>query len=138
MTFERLRTAHLYFWLGGGGRARTCNFSKAIEISALPVAYCRGIYKLIVEAACKRSAVLDLDIDQGLLIQEVARGSPAWEAGLRPGQQFVQVGPWRIRVGGDVLTAIDGQAVDSMRTLSELLQPRAIGDSLTLTVQRAG
>ncbi len=81
---------------------------------------------------------LGLDIDHGLLIQEVYQGSPAWQAGLRPGDEWARLERWLVRVGGDVLIAIDGQPVDSMGVLSKLLQERAIGDTITLSVQRAG
>ncbi len=86
----------------------------------------------------KLASHLGLDIDHGLLIQEVSRDSPAWQAGLRPGDERARLGRWLVRVGGDILIAIDGQPVDSLEILSKLLQERAIGDTITLSVHRAG
>jgi S1-C subfamily serine protease len=86
----------------------------------------------------ERAESLGLEIDQGLLIQEIYPGSPAWQAGLRPGNQRARLGRWTVLVGGDVLLAIEGQPVDSMETLSKLVQAQAIGDTITLKVYRVG
>ena len=73
---------------------------------------------------------LDLPIDYGALISEpdatgpsVIPGSPAEEAGLRP---------------GDILTAIDGRRIDAGHGLDDILSQYRPSDRLTLTVLRAG
>ena len=95
-----------------------------------------GVFGLPLNA--KVAGILELDVDQGLLVQEVSGQSAAWAAGLRPGERWGVVRGFPIRLDGDVLIAIDGQAVDSMETLSALVQKHSIGDTVTLTVHRAG
>lgn len=60
---------------------------------------------------------------RGVLVSSVAPGGPAALAGLRP---------------GDVLSAIDNQAVTSMAALTHLVQALRPGSSVVLSVQRAG
>jgi 2-alkenal reductase len=72
---------------------------------------------------------------RGVLIVEVTPDSPAAEAGLQ-GSQFDNNG---VPVGGDVLTAIDGQPVSSMDdVVSYLFRTGSVGDEVVLTVLRDG
>jgi len=75
---------------------------------------------------------------EGVLVAEVADGSPADKAGLRGGskQTFVQGQPYV--VGGDVITAIDGQEVTSMEELAGTIATHDPGDKVKLTVVRDG
>jgi len=75
-----------------------------------------------------------MGLPEGVAVVGVARGGPAGEAGLRPFQRNVE-GAF---VGGDVITAIDGLAVDSMDRLFEYLERRQPGDTVTLGVWRQG
>jgi S1-C subfamily serine protease len=59
----------------------------------------------------------------GVVVGQVAAGSPAASAGLQP---------------GDVITAIDGQPLDSESALAESLNKHKPGDSVALTVIRNG
>ncbi len=86
----------------------------------------------------QRAKRLGIAVDHGVLIQEVSLNSPAREAGVQSGTQSVWLGNRRVRVDGDILVAVDGRPVDSMETLSEILQARHIGDTLTLKIQRDG
>jgi len=79
---------------------------------------------------------LDLPAAGGLLIQDVASGSTADEAGLRRPQQSVIVGNYRIGVGGDLITAIDGKTVDGRDSLQRAIGRKRAGDILELTVYR--
>jgi S1-C subfamily serine protease len=79
---------------------------------------------------------LDLPAAGGLLIQDVASGSTADEAGLRRPRQSVIVGNYRIGVGGDLITAIDGKTVDGRDSLQRAIGRKRAGDILELTVYR--
>jgi len=82
--------------------------------------------------------MLRLPASGGLLIQEVERGSAAEVAGLRGPNQAVIVGSYRIGVGGDLIVAADGQAIDDSNTLTHLLTKKHGGDAMELTVYRNG
>src|SRR5439155_4717031 len=79
---------------------------------------------------------LELPAEGGLLIQEVAAGSTADEAGLRRPRQSVIVGNYRIGVGGDLITAIDGKPVEGRDSLQRAIGRKRAGDTLELTVYR--
>jgi putative serine protease PepD len=70
----------------------------------------------------------------GLLIAGVAKDSPAAAAGLKGGSQSVQVGANQYCVGGDVITAINGHAVNTLDDLQERISGYAAGDKLRLSV----
>ncbi|MGE3854259.1 MAG: PDZ domain-containing protein, partial [Planctomycetota bacterium] len=61
--------------------------------------------------------------DDGVEVRDVTPGSPADTAGIR---------------AGDVIVTIDGQAVTTNNALRDVLEKRFVGDTLKLTVQRAG
>jgi putative serine protease PepD len=70
----------------------------------------------------------------GLLIAGVAKDSPASAAGLKGGSQSLQVGANQYCVGGDVITAINGHAVNTLDDLQERISGYAAGDKLRLSV----
>jgi len=70
----------------------------------------------------------------GVAVLNVESGSPAEAAGLRAARR----GPDGSIVPGDIITAIDGKAVDSVARLINRLDERKVGDSITLTVRRDG
>ena len=76
--------------------------------------------------------------ERGLVIGEVAPGTPAARAGLRGGTRTESFRGGAIRLGGDVITAVDGAPVDALEDLQAGLIDRREGDTVTLTVVRAG
>lgn len=70
----------------------------------------------------------------GLAVMSVVADSPAERAGL----QAVEVGRNGDVSGGDIIVAVDGKALDSDTTLARDLQKRAVGDTITFSVLRAG
>jgi S1-C subfamily serine protease len=81
---------------------------------------------------------LRLPSSGGLLIQSVQDGSAAEEAGLRGPNDQVIAGRYQINIGGDFITAVDGQAVTGNETLSRAMAKKRGGDVLELTVIRRG
>jgi S1-C subfamily serine protease len=57
------------------------------------------------------------------LVMEVIADGPAAEAGLQP---------------GDLITAVDGEAIEAARQLADLIGRKAPGDTVELTVERNG
>ncbi|MCA9971524.1 MAG: trypsin-like peptidase domain-containing protein [Anaerolineales bacterium] len=84
------------------------------------------------------AAEMDLDANQrGVLISEVIADAPADKAGLRGGDREVQIDGLTARVGGDVITAIDGQPVlDFDDLLTYIVQETAVNQTITLTILR--
>jgi S1-C subfamily serine protease len=81
---------------------------------------------------------LGLSVKQGILIERVEPGGPAAQAGLRGGDRVVLAGLQQLRIGGDIVVAIDGQPVTSQIDLNLLLNREGPGDTVTLTVVRNG
>ncbi len=81
---------------------------------------------------------LELPVQGGLLIQEVARGTAAEAAGLRGARRWVVVGNEEVGIGGDLIMAIDGRPIDRADTLTQTLNRKRAGDTITLTVYRGG
>jgi S1-C subfamily serine protease len=71
---------------------------------------------------------------RGVLVLKVQPGSPAARAGLE-GAAMSAGGDW---VGGDVILAVDGVAVDSVDALVDVLDRHAVGDGVRLSVYRGG
>jgi 2-alkenal reductase len=65
----------------------------------------------------------DLGVDNGVLVLTVVPGGPADQAGVKE---------------GDVVTAIDGVAIDQQTSFSEALFEHQPGDTVTITVVRDG
>jgi len=81
---------------------------------------------------------LRLPASGGLLIQSVEAGSAADEAGLRGPTRTVIVGMYRLNIGGDFITSVEGQPVTGNETLQRVMNRKRGGDMLELTVYRNG
>lgn len=75
--------------------------------------------------------------DSGALITGLAQGGPAQEAGLSYGDTVAQSMAGEVCTGGDVITAVDGDAVATASELQEAVDAKAPGTSVTLTVVNA-
>jgi serine protease Do len=82
---------------------------------------------------------MDLKAGQrGVLIQSVAAGGPADQAALRGGYKKSQAaGDW-VMIGGDVIVKADGEVVEKVEALAEILGKKSPGDTLTLVILREG
>jgi S1-C subfamily serine protease len=76
---------------------------------------------------------------RGALVIDVTQGSPAEKAGLRGSTQQTQLSGANAQVGGDVITAIDGQPVNRFEDLVTYLARSAkVDQTVKLTVLRDG
>ncbi|MGD0500081.1 MAG: trypsin-like peptidase domain-containing protein [Bryobacteraceae bacterium] len=83
--------------------------------------------------------MLSLPRKGGLLIQSVESGSAAEAAGLHgPTSVRIVGGIYRIPVGGDLITEVEGQPADSKDALQRALNSKRGGDTLVLTIYRDG
>jgi S1-C subfamily serine protease len=80
--------------------------------------------------------VLNLDRDQGALVQSVVPDSPADEAGVRAGDADATIGGQPLTAGGDVIIAVDGEAVTEMSDVIAAVDSKQPGDELELTLVR--
>ncbi|NLF14956.1 MAG: PDZ domain-containing protein [Anaerolineaceae bacterium] len=86
-----------------------------------------------------REAGMDVPVEEGVLIIEVASNGPAAQAGLRGGRQRVRIGPAILTIGGDILTAIDGEPITSDQALLQYLDTQTeVGDTIQVTLWRDG
>ncbi len=79
---------------------------------------------------------LGLPPTYGVLIERVAPGGPAAQAGLLGGTQRAYLGNTPIFIGGDLVVAIDGNAVTNDRDLAELMDGFQAGQTVTVTIYR--
>lgn len=79
---------------------------------------------------------MGLAADHGLLIIQVKPGSAADEAGLRAGTQRAYLGNTPIMLGGDLIVAIDDQAIDNEQDLTQIMNNHRAGDTVKITIYR--
>jgi S1-C subfamily serine protease len=79
---------------------------------------------------------MGLASDSGLLIVQVVDGSAADRAGLRAGTERAYLGNMPINLGGDLIIAVDGEALTDQQELSHIMQKHRAGDTVTVTIYR--
>ncbi len=81
---------------------------------------------------------MNLPLNQrGALVGTVTPGSPADKAGIQPSNTPVTINGRRVAIGGDVITAYNGQTVKSSDDLITFLaRSGSVGQTITLTVLR--
>jgi serine protease Do len=128
----------------GGGDNIAFGISAALARRVLPELIETGSFDhsfLGVAVATVTPAVAeanDLAEPRGLLVVQVAPDGPV-DGVLQPGDDATTVDGERVRVGGDVLLAIDGTQTDTTEALgSHLALKTSPGDTVSLTVLRDG
>ena len=78
-------------------------------------------------------------MQEGLLVQTVEPSSGGGRAGLRGGEQQQEVRSRQVRVGGDIIVAIDGQGIRRPEDFVAYLETnKRAGDVVALTIVRNG
>ena len=76
-----------------------------------------------------RDAGVDLSVEEGLLVLDTTTGGPADEADLQGGSQWLRIGRYQLPVGGDIITAVDGEPTADLEALTVYLETEtSIGD----------
>jgi len=75
---------------------------------------------------------------KGVLVQQVEAGSPADKAGLQGSYKPITIDGQQVTVGGDIITAIDGQSITTLDDLTNQLSQFKPGDQITLSILRDG
>ncbi|MFM8322929.1 MAG: PDZ domain-containing protein [Chloroflexota bacterium] len=96
-----------------------------------------GIQGLTVNEAIANEMSLDAG-QTGVLVAQVEPGSLADTAGLRGGDKTAAIDGQEVTVGGDIIIAVNGQAIASIQELKAALAQLPGGHPLSLTVLRNG
>jgi len=81
---------------------------------------------------------LNLPVEEGVIVQSVVKGGPADEAGLEGGHTSATINGAEVKLGGDIITEVDGKKISAMEELIEELQEMKPGDEVELTVYHDG
>ena len=86
------------------------------------------------------ATAMNLDSTQrGALVVDVMPNSPAEDAGLKGSDRQIEIEGIQVRVGGDVITAIDTQPINEMDDLIAFLAGKTeVGQEVSLTIIRNG
>jgi S1-C subfamily serine protease len=124
----------------GVGFAVPINTAKRIIPELLKRGYVARPYLGITghEVIPALAKALSLPVSEGIMVVEVTPGSPAQRAGIRGGDRAIQVGNMIVRVGGDIITEIDKVKVHTFEELSDFIDGKRAGDTVSLTFNRQG
>jgi S1-C subfamily serine protease len=101
----------------------------------------RGITLGIMGTTVDESIAKEMNLpsDQtGVLVTQVNPGSLADTAGLRGGDKSVTINGQKVEIGGDIITALNGQAIASIQELKAGLAQLTPDQELSLTILRDG
>jgi S1-C subfamily serine protease len=91
-----------------------------------------------VPVTSQLAKLFDFPTSAGLLVEDVAPGSAAAKADIRPGSATVVVEGESYRVGGDIIVSVDGAPVITLGQLRDAIEDKKPGDHISLVVFRAG
>ncbi|HXY00937.1 MAG TPA: trypsin-like peptidase domain-containing protein [Candidatus Limnocylindrales bacterium] len=122
----------------GIGFAIPINTAKLIANDLMTEGKVRRAYLGVqtVSVAGWLAEALDLPVQEGLLVEQTPKNSPAAAAGIRGGERVAQAGMRRIIIGGDVIVGLDGQKVTNQFDMNVILNRKRPGDSVTVTLYR--
>jgi S1-C subfamily serine protease len=81
---------------------------------------------------------LKLPEEEGVLVNEVVKGGPADEAGIKGGDTSATIEGASFRLGGDVITEVNGKKISGMEDVINAVNSASPGDKMELTVDRDG
>jgi S1-C subfamily serine protease len=81
---------------------------------------------------------VNLPVEEGVIVQTVVEDGPADKAGLEAGGTSVTIEGEEVRLGGDIITEVDGRKVATMDEMIEIVQASKPGDELELEIVRDG
>jgi S1-C subfamily serine protease len=79
---------------------------------------------------------LKLPVEKGVLVNEVVKDSPADKAGVEGGDTEATIEGVQVRLGGDIITEIDGRPISSMEDVINAVNSGQPGDKMELTILR--
>jgi len=101
----------------------------------------RGVYLGIMGITVDPSIAKEMGLpvgQQGVLVEQVEAGGLADKAGLLAGSRSATINGQEIVVGGDIITAVNGQPITSVAELKGALAQLPSDQELSLTILRDG
>jgi S1-C subfamily serine protease len=80
----------------------------------------------------------NLEVEEGVLVQQVEEGGPAAAAGIQGATTAAEVEGAQFGLGGDIITAIDGEPIASTEDLIKTISAKHAGETVEVTVLREG
>lgn len=108
---------------------------------AIPSNTVRSIVSQLLEDGTVAHAYLGITlvaVPEGVAVTEVRPGTPAERAGLQAADGSRTVDGEEIPTGGDVIVALDGQAISSSAELQSAIDAKRPGDTISVTLLRDG
>jgi S1-C subfamily serine protease len=129
---------------GNGGGSVGIGFSIPINTAKSQIATLekggtvRGAYLGLTSRTVDGSlSALNLPVKSGALVESVQPGTAAQKAGIRGGKVATTTEEGQVAVGGDIIVAIDGKAVNSSQDLAEDIEAKKPGDTISIGLWRA-
>ena len=95
-----------------------------------------GVSSLTIDGSLRQAG---LPVKSGALVQSVQQGSPASKAGIKGGDISAQLSNGTpVQLGGDIITKVDGKAVNTSDDLASAVEGKKPGDKVKLTYRRGG
>ncbi len=82
--------------------------------------------------------ILRIPLVDGFLVETIEPGSPAELAGLQQGELSITIGDEQFLLGGDIITAANGQPLDEPDKFARIVRSLKVGDTVRLTLYRDG
>lgn len=117
--------------------------NRARKVAADIIRWGRAIYPWIgiryyLNVGPDLANALGMGSVDGILVVELAPGSPADQAGLRGANRLVYFGGRRIPVGGDLIVGIDGTSTPTFDDYRNILLEKEVGQTVTVHFRRSG
>ncbi|MCA9950253.1 MAG: PDZ domain-containing protein, partial [Anaerolineales bacterium] len=82
---------------------------------------------------------LQLPVENGILVAQLYRNGPAFNAGIQGASKEIILNNRRILIGGDILTAVDSNPINDWNSLLQYLELKtSVGDTVLVKIMRAG
>jgi serine protease Do len=82
--------------------------------------------------------ILNIPLADGFLVETVEPGSPAEKAGVRGGILPIRIAGEELLLGGDIITAANGQPLDDPEKYTKFVKSVRVGDKVRLALYREG
>jgi S1-C subfamily serine protease len=84
------------------------------------------------------ASAFNLPVEEGVLVQQVEEGGPAAAAGIQGATTAASVEGQEFGLGGDIITAVNGEPIASTEDLVEKIEDSHAGETVELTIDHEG